>query len=212
MRVTCFEIGPMPTNCYVVDNGREALCVDPGGDPAPVMDFLKKEGLQLLAILLTHRHFDHMLGIAALQKALEVPCLVPAGDSVIKDDEVARGGIWGIPEVPPFSCQELPAAKSLPGGVLGIGDFTFQILDTPGHTPGHVSFYFPEAKAVLDGDTLFCHTIGRSDFTFGSQEQLLASIRDVLFKLPDETVVYSGHGPESTIGAEKPIISSCYGF
>ena len=211
MRVTCFEIGPMPTNCYVVDNGREALCVDPGGDPAPVMDFLKKEGLQLLAILLTHRHFDHMLGIAALQKAYGLPCLVPAGDSVIKDDEVARGGIWGIPEVP-FSCQELPAAKSLPGGVLGIGGFTFQILDTPGHTPGHVSFYFPEAKAVLDGDTLFCHTIGRSDFTFGSQEQLLASIRDVLFKLPDETVVYSGHGPESTIGAEKPIISSCYGF
>ena len=212
MRVTCFEIGPMPTNCYVVDNGREALCVDPGGDPAPVVDFLRKEGLQPLAILLTHRHFDHMLGIAALQKAYGLPCLVPAGDSVIKDDEVARGGIWGIPEVPPFSCQELPVAKSLPGGVLGIGGFTFQILDTPGHTPGHVSFYFPEAKAVLDGDTLFCHTIGRSDFTFGSQEQLLASIRDVLFKLPDETVVYSGHGPESTIGAEKPVISSCYGF
>ena len=90
MRVTCFEIGPMPTNCYVVDNGREALCVDPGGDPAPVMDFLKKEGLQLLAILLTHRHFDHMLGIAALQKALEVPCLVPAGDSVIKDEQMKQ--------------------------------------------------------------------------------------------------------------------------
>ena len=197
MRVTSFPLGPLGTNSYLLDNGTEALAIDVGGDPAEMLDFLNKNSLKLSAILITHRHFDHLYGVAALQKALDVPCYLPCGEDVLRDSEAARGGIWGMPMVPAF--RETP----LPEGKVCLGSIEVTILHTPGHTPGSVSYYIEEAACVFTGDALFYRSVGRTDFPMGDHQALLASIRETLFKLPQETIVYPGHGPESSIGDER---------
>ncbi|MDO5538176.1 MAG: MBL fold metallo-hydrolase [Desulfovibrionaceae bacterium] len=196
MRITTFSLGPLGTNSYVFDNGSEALAIDVGGDPAPMVEFLEQNGLKLAAILITHMHFDHLYGVAALQKALNVPAYVPAGDEPISRTEASLGGIWGMPPVPGF--KETPFT-----GDFTAGSFSVHVLQTPGHTPGGVSFHFPEAGVVFTGDSLFYRSIGRTDFPMGDHQTLLQSVHSKLFTLPDETVVYPGHGPESSIGDER---------
>lgn len=197
MRITSFPLGPIETNSYILDNGRDALSIDVGGDPAPILAFLQKEKLTLLAILVTHRHFDHLYGIHALQEALHVPAYVPTGDDCIAQTESSRGGIWGMPLVPDFE------ATPLPGKNLIIGSFACRVLLTPGHTPGGVSYYFEKAKAVFTGDALFYRSLGRTDFPGGNHAQLVRSIRENLFTLPADTTAYPGHGPETNIGEER---------
>lgn len=196
MRITSFPLGPLGTNCYVVDDGIAALAIDIGGDPAEVLEHLKQHGLTLQAILITHRHFDHLYGVKALQDATGVPCYVPAGDEPIARTEASQGGIWGMPLVPVFNETEF-------SGDFKVGDWNFKVLQTPGHTPGGVSFYFPDAGVVFTGDSLFYRSIGRTDFPMGDHQTLLQSVHQKLFPLPDDTVVYPGHGPETSIGEER---------
>ncbi len=197
MHVNSFPLGPLGTNSYILDNGIEALAIDVGGDPADMLAFLSRNNLKLLAILITHRHFDHLYGVAALQKVLDVPCYLPSGDDVLRDSEAAQGGIWGMPMVPAFS------ETSLSEGSTRIGSFEITVLNTPGHTPGSVSYYIREAGCVFTGDALFYRSVGRTDFPMGDHQKLLASIRENLFTLPPETIVYPGHGPQSSIGDER---------
>ena len=197
MHVNSFPLGPLGTNSYILDNGIEALAIDVGGDPADMLAFLSRKNLKLLAILITHRHFDHLYGVAALQKVLDVPCYLPSGEDVLRDSEAAQGGIWGMPMVPAFS------ETSLSEGSTRIGSFEITVLNTPGHTPGSVSYYIREAGCVFTGDALFYRSVGRTDFPMGDHQKLLASIRENLFTLPPETIVYPGHGPQSSIGDER---------
>lgn len=197
MHVNSFPLGPLGTNSYFLDNGIEALAIDVGGDPADMLAFLSRNNLKLLAILITHRHFDHLYGVAALQKVLDVPCYLPSGEDVLRDSEAAQGGIWGMPMVPAFS------ETSLSEGSTRIGSFEITVLNTPGHTPGSVSYYIREAGCVFTGDALFYRSVGRTDFPMGDHQKLLASIRENLFTLPPETIVYPGHGPQSSIGDER---------
>ena len=197
MHVNSFPLGPLGTNSYILDNGIEALAIDVGGDPADMLAFLSRNNLKLLAILITHRHFDHLYGVAALQKVLDVPCYLPSGEDVLRDSEAAQGGIWGMPMVPAFS------ETSLSEGSTRIGSFEITVLNTPGHTPGSVSYYIKEAGCVFTGDALFYRSVGRTDFPMGDHQKLLASIRENLFTLPPETIVYPGHGPQSSIGDER---------
>ena len=197
MRISSFALGPLGTNSYLVDNGTDALAIDVGGDPADMLAFLSRNNLKLLAILITHRHFDHLYGVAALQKVLDVPCYLPSGEDVLRDSEAAQGGIWGMPMVPAFS------ETSLSEGSTRIGSFEITVLNTPGHTPGSVSYYIREAGCVFTGDALFYRSVGRTDFPMGDHQKLLASIRENLFTLPPETIVYPGHGPQSSIGDER---------
>lgn len=197
MHVNSFPLGPLGTNSYILDNGIEALAIDVGGDPADMLAFLSRNNLKLLAILITHRHFDHLYGVAALQKVLDVPCYLPSGEDVLRDSEAAQGGIWGMPMVPAFS------ETSLSEGSTRIGSFEIIVLNTPGHTPGSVSYYIREAGCVFTGDALFYRSVGRTDFPMGDHQKLLASIRENLFTLPPETIVYPGHGPQSSIGDER---------
>ncbi|MBU3832778.1 MAG: MBL fold metallo-hydrolase [Candidatus Desulfovibrio faecigallinarum] len=197
MHVNSFPLGPLGTNSYILDNGIEALAIDVGGDPADMLAFLSRNNLKLLAILITHRHFDHLYGVAALQKVLDVPCYLPSGEDVLRDSEAAQGGIWGMPMVPAFS------ETSLSEGSTRIGSFEITVLNTPGHTPGSVSYYIREAGCVFTGDALFYRSVGRTDFPMGDHQKLLASIRENLFTLPPETIVYPGHGPQSSIGDER---------
>ena len=197
MHVNSFPLGPLGTNSYILDNGIEALAIDVGGDPADMLAFLSRNNLKLLAILITHRHFDHLYGVAALQKVLDVPCYLPSGEDVLRDSEAAQGGIWGMPMVPAFS------ETSLSEGSTRVGSFEITVLNTPGHTPGSVSYYIREAGCVFTGDALFYRSVGRTDFPMGDHQKLLASIRENLFTLPPETIVYPGHGPQSSIGDER---------
>lgn len=197
MQCRTFAIGPLDTNCYVVYTDKEALAVDPGGPPAPILDFLKKNNLSLRHILLTHLHFDHTFGVHDLQKATGAETFASSDDSFMLENELGQGGMWGLPKVTPYEYTPLE-----PGEHFFLGQ-SCRVLPTPGHTPGGLSFYLEAMQAVFAGDTLFYRSIGRTDFPGGNHDTLLHAIKTQLFMLPDNCTVYPGHGDSSTIGDEK---------
>jgi len=197
MRITSYSLGPLETNCHVLDHQGRALAVDPGGDPAEVLDFLRAEKLTLEHILLTHLHFDHIYGCAALGKATGAAILAPAGDAPLMDTELGRGGVYGFPVVEPFESSPAPLG---PATFIGLA---CQCLATPGHTPGSICYYFPDAGAAFVGDLIFYRSVGRTDFPGGSSAQLKASVLDNIFTLPGETMLYNGHGLETTVDSER---------
>ena len=197
MPVATFPLGPLQTNSYLIHNADRAVAVDVGGDPAPMLAYLTEHKLALAAICLTHRHFDHLYGVAELAKAAKAAVYAPTGDDSLAETESGKGGIWGFPPVPPF--DSLP----MPTGQTDFGGMECRVLETPGHTPGGVSLYFPAERLVFTGDALFYRSMGRTDFPGGDQTTLLHSITETLFKLPDDTTVYPGHGPATSIGDER---------
>lgn len=197
MPIATFPIGPLSTNSYLINDATDAVAIDVGGDPAPMLAYLLEHKLNLVAICLTHMHFDHLYGVADLASATNAPVYAPEGDRPIMDTESSKGGIWGMPPVKPFTTEQLPVGKTM------FGDMECMILETPGHTPGGVSLYFPKFNAVFTGDALFYRSLGRTDFPLGNHQQLLDSIHRKLFTLPDKVEVYPGHGPATTIGSEK---------
>ncbi len=206
MPVATFPLGPLQTNSYLLHNHTQAIAIDVGGDPAPMLDYLAEHKLTLAAICLTHMHFDHIYGVDELARATGAPVYRPAGDDVIKDTEASMGGIWGFPTVTPFESELLPEGQTTLGGM------NCNVIQTPGHTPGGVSLYFSSERMVFTGDALFYRSMGRTDFPGGDQQALLHSIRERLFKLPGDIVVYPGHGPSSTIGDERQNNPFCGDF
>jgi glyoxylase-like metal-dependent hydrolase (beta-lactamase superfamily II) len=197
MPIQAFSLGPLETNCYVLHLGAYALAVDPGGDPAQVVRFLKAKQLTLLAILNTHLHFDHIHGNAALQEATGAPIRTPAGDAHLMESELGMGGIWGFPKVPPFESVHLPE------GEHSFGPLLCRVLHTPGHSPGSLCFAVPAENAVFVGDLIFYRGVGRTDFPGGDTGALLRSIRTKIFTLPEDVRLYPGHGPATTVGDEQ---------
>ncbi|THB69474.1 MAG: MBL fold metallo-hydrolase [Desulfovibrio sp.] len=205
MEVRTFPLGPLQTNCFVIASDSEAVAIDPGGDPGSVLRFLEERGLTLTHILNTHFHFDHIHGNAALTEATSAPILASDGDASLMQVEVFGGGFMGFPAVPKFEYQTIE-----PGPASFLGE-ECQVLATPGHSPGSVSFYFPGLKRVFAGDLIFARSIGRTDFPGGDMETLLTSVREKIFTLPEETVIHSGHGADTSVGEEKehnPFFSS----
>ncbi len=196
MRISTFPLGPLETNCYLIDNEEEAVVIDPGGDPQAILDFLAEQNLGLTHVLCTHLHFDHTYGIAKLQSKADVLVYASLHDAYMLESELGRGGLWGMPTVPPYTFTNV-----LPGPLTLLG-VPCQVLSTPGHTPGGLSFYFPKQHAVFVGDTLFFHSIGRTDFPGGDAPTLQQSIRTQLYTLPKTVTVYAGHGPETSIDNE----------
>ena len=195
--VTSFALGPLQTNCFLVRAGDRALAVDPGGDPSSVVGYLEQEGVTLTHILNTHLHFDHILGNRSLSEATGAPILANPEDHFLLDTEVGGGGFMGFPPTPTFEYQPLE-----PGETSFLGE-PCTVLKTPGHTPGSLSLYFPDSAMVFSGDLIFHHSIGRTDFPGGNQQTLIDSVRGKIFTLPEETVIYSGHGPKTTVREEK---------
>ena len=197
MPIATFPIGPLATNSYLVHETNEAVAIDVGGSPEDMLAYLHGNHLVLKAICLTHLHFDHLYGVADLATATGAPVYAPAGDSVLMKTEAGSGGMWGMPPVKHFGSVPLEPGKTTFAGM------ECDVLITPGHTPGGVSLYFPQERAVFTGDALFYRSLGRTDFPGGNHQQLLASIKEILFRLPDDVKVYPGHGPATTIGDEK---------
>lgn len=195
MDVRVFPLGPLETNCYLISNGKEAVVIDPGGNPAPILQYLEQQGLKLTRILNTHLHFDHVLGNAALAKATGATISAGKADTFLLD--AASGRRFGLPETEPFSFSAL-----VEGDIPLLGD-TCRVFSTPGHSPGSLSYYFPKLGALFAGDVLFRRAVGRTDLPGGDSAALGHSIRTKLYALPEETVVYPGHDAATTIGEEK---------
>lgn len=194
------SIGPIETNCYVVtcERTRQTIIIDPGWNDPVILDAVNSHKGTVKCIVDTHSHWDHIGGNAMMVEKTGAPLgLHEEAVPMLR----ARGGadFWNIP-LPP---SPEPDFFLVPGETLPVGELAFQILYTPGHAPGHISLYEPNAGVIFDGDVLFNRGIGRVDLPGGHMDILMDSIHSQLLTLPDETIVYSGHGPKTTIGEER---------
>jgi glyoxylase-like metal-dependent hydrolase (beta-lactamase superfamily II) len=194
---------PFEENTYVVwrPERKDALVIDPGLEPGSVIEFLEREQLRPAALLNTHGHADHIGGNRALKQAFpDAPLIIGANEEHLLGDSMANlSAPFGMPVVSP------PADRLVrEGDVIDAAGIRLDVLDLPGHSPGHVVFVFRDDPVIVfGGDVLFREGIGRHDFPGSDGRLLMNGIRDKLFALPDSTVVYPGHGPVTTIGHEK---------
>ncbi len=191
--------GPLEVNCYIVgcEKTRKAAVIDPGGHAQAILKRLEKHNLTLDVVINTHGHFDHIGGNRELIEKSGVKLLIHAADRFLIDNVPEHARMFGIMAEP----SPAPDRELVDGDTIQVGELTIKVIHTPGHTPGGVCLLVDGHLVV--GDTLFNGSIGRTDLPGGSFEQLIASIHERLFPLPDETQVFPGHGPATTIGREK---------
>lgn len=199
MNIEVMPLGPLGTNCYIVWERQHALIIDPGGDSHAIKSFCEKQAIEPQAILLTHAHFDHIGAVDSIRNHYGIEVYLRHEEAEWLENPQLNGSVL-------FTGGEIKTQRPehyLQPGSLTIGGFSFDVLHTPGHSPGSVSFVSYESKIVFGGDVLFQRGIGRTDLPGGDYWQLIKSIREKLLPLDDSYTVYSGHGPETTIGAEK---------
>jgi len=205
MRVFTAAAPPFMKNGFVVSCGdtREAVIIDPGDEVADLLSVVRDERLSVTMILLTHAHIDHITGVGRAKAAVKAPVWLHRDDLFLYEGAGDQGRMFGVPVDP------LPPVDRFyaPGQQLSFGGCVVDVLATPGHCPGGVCLAIGPAslptRELFVGDTLFAGSIGRTDLPGGDSDTLLRSIRDVLLRFPDDTRVYSGHGPATTIGRER---------
>ncbi len=200
MQIHSVAVGITQTNCYIVgcEETQEGVVIDPGGHPQRILQAIEESGLTIRYVLNTHCHFDHMGANAEIVTATGALLALHAAELPMLQ---SRGGaaLFGVP----VNASPTPDLQLESGQELQVGTLCFRVLYTPGHSPGSLTFYLQEQGVAFDGDVLFARGIGRTDLPGGDGRTLERSIRDVLYTLPDETVLYPGHGPETTVGQEK---------
>lgn len=191
----------MDENCYLFyDENKECLIIDPGSRTQEIISTIKGLQLKPLAILLTHGHFDHISSVDDLRAQFNIECYMHGNEKYfLVDPEMNGSSVFGLPPVILKEADKLITSDEL----LEIGEFRIKAIHTPGHTSGGVCYYDAAAMVVFTGDTLFRQGIGRTDLYSGNYKDLISSIRTKLLTLPEDTVVLPGHGPSSTIGAER---------
>jgi hydroxyacylglutathione hydrolase len=194
-------VGPLGVNCYVVgdDKTREAIVIDPGGDAQEILDTLRHGRLKLAAIVATHAHFDHLIALDEVRAQTRAAFLIHADEVPVLETVQMGARLFGFSMPPPAPADRLLRE----GDEVRVGSVAFQVLHTPGHSPGGICLR--HAQSVFVGDTLFQGGIGRVDLPGGDYATLMRSIRDKLLTLPDNTLVYPGHGNATTIGAERQL-------
>lgn len=194
MDVQTFTLTPFGTNCYVVADGGEAIVIDPGEPDRRLLEAL--EPLRVGLVINTHGHCDHCGGNAAVMEATGAPLAIHRESLPLLETVAQQARFFGI------QADRSPAPSHFldDGDVVELGRARFDVLYTPGHAPGHIVLY--GEGALFCGDVLFAGSIGRTDLPGGDHTQLMASIRDKLIQLPEETIVYSGHGPATTMAQE----------
>ncbi|MEO6917151.1 MAG: MBL fold metallo-hydrolase [Chitinophagaceae bacterium] len=204
LEVRSFTFNPLAENTYVIYNEeRHCLIIDPGcyfeNERRELREFIEKYALSPKLLLNTHCHLDHVFGNDFVHKTYGLTLHIHEKEKPVFDYAPSSGNQWGFP----FKNYEGPLIYIRGAEEISLGEDKLKILFTPGHAPGHVCFYNEKQGFIIGGDVLFRQSIGRTDLPLGDHVTLLASIREQLFVLPDETVVYSGHGPATTIGYEK---------
>jgi hydroxyacylglutathione hydrolase len=197
--IEIIPVGGIETNCYLIGDDKEAILIDPGEDASKIVAMIKKRNIKIAKIVITHGHIDHIGAVTELRQYTGAPVLIHAEDANMLTDAMANlSAVFDMP----FTTA--PADGFLKeGDIVSAGNVNLKVLFTPGHTPGGISLYEANAGVVFAGDALFAGSIGRTDFPLSSHEQLIEAIQEKLLTLPDETIVYPGHGPQSTIGEEK---------
>ena len=205
VQVSVFQFNAFQENAYVVSNDEgEALIFDPGcyskEEENELSDFIAENELSVLAVLYTHAHIDHILGAAFVQKRYNTPAYLHHLDHVTWNSVASYAHVYGFEG---YQLEVVPTQLLKDEQVLELGSFKIHVRHTPGHAPGHVVFYFKSDQFIINGDVLFKGSFGRVDLPGGDLEILKSSIFNILFQYPEETIVYCGHGPETTIGQEK---------
>ncbi|QEH45395.1 MBL fold metallo-hydrolase [Aggregatibacter actinomycetemcomitans] len=203
MNIEIIPVTAFQQNCSLIwDDKKNAAIIDPGGEADKLIKRIEELGLNLQAILLTHGHLDHVGAAEKVKQQFNVPIL----GSNSKDDYWFKG----LPQQSEKFGMLFEVATFEPdrwldkeGEILTIGDFTFEVLHLPGHTPGHIGFIEHQKRVAFTGDVLFKSGIGRTDFPGGSYDEIIASIREKLYRLDDDMIIVPGHGPYTTIDIEK---------
>ncbi len=202
LRAAIIPVTPLQQNCTLLwcTKTMRGAFVDPGGDLPRLNATAQQAGVTIEKILLTHGHIDHAGAAAELAETLNLPIEGPdERDGFLLESLEQQGARFGITDVRNVT----PARWLVEGETVSIGDLTFNVLHVPGHTPGHLVFVNTRARFALVGDTLFQGSVGRTDFPYGSHEELIAGIKGKLLPLGDDVTILPGHGPASTIGAER---------
>lgn len=200
MKIENFVIGIIGTNCYLVQNEatKEFFLVDPAACPAKLVNHIKEQGLTLTGILLTHGHFDHIMGIDGFLEEFPVPVYAHEEEKILLEDaSMNSSSTYGRG----YTFKNADYVKD--GTKLSLAGVSIEVIYTPGHTIGGCCYYIQAEGILFCGDTLFRTSVGRTDFPTGSSSQLIRSIKEKLMPLPGETVVYPGHMDETSIGFEK---------
>jgi len=203
MKIDYLILGGYQTNCYVLrkdDSAKDCLIIDPGLEAAKLIEFLDEQKLNPVVVVLTHGHIDHIAGLTVLRNQFpEIKVYIHNLDAeMLTDPNINLSAMSGMTFITDAEDVSLKNRD-----IIDLAGMKLRVLHTPGHTPGGISLYSKEAGVVFVGDTLFADSIGRTDFPGGNMSQLLNSVREKLFTLPEETEVYPGHGPATTIATEK---------
>lgn len=200
MKIEKFVLGTLATNCYLVydESSFEGVVIDPADEGSFISQKILDLAVEPKFIVATHGHFDHVLAALELKLNFNIPFLIHKADLplLVRTQETARY-FTGLKVDPPPSVDQFLKEED----VIKFGKEKLRVIETPGHTPGGISLY--GNKVLFSGDTLFCQGVGRTDFSYSSPKQLLKSLKEKIFVLPDETCVYPGHGEETTIKLEK---------
>lgn len=199
MKVVRIPAGIYAANCYLVyaEDNKEGIIIDPGGDSDDIIAQMKNLGLNIKYIILTHGHGDHIGGVREIKDYINIPVAIHKDDEyLLKDSDSNLSKMMAMGAIEEFADILLND-----GDEMDFGGLTAKIIHTPGHTPGGITIKIE--NSLFTGDTLFAGSVGRTDFPGGSPKKIISSIKDKLLIYPDETIVYPGHGPSSTIKAEK---------
>ncbi|VAW38848.1 MBL-fold metallo-hydrolase superfamily [hydrothermal vent metagenome] len=199
--ITRVVVGDLAVNCYILwdQKTREAVVIDPGGDPEDIIDAVEADKLDVKYVINTHGHFDHVGADGDIIKAFGAKLAIHSADAPMLENAGAYSSVFGVNA----KNQPPPDIAIEHGSVIRFGGIEINVLGSPGHTPGGVLLSINDGKAVITGDSIFAGSIGRTDLPGGSYEDLMTSLRDRVLPMADDTRLFPGHGPDTTVREEK---------